>query len=459
MKLTLLTLLCLVYTSLAHAQFDQEGLLRKRMERSARVWAGHSEGLKGKQWSSKNKTTGLKERLIGYGLFFDTTRTNLIDTSKFQYSGIRGSEFDMNYWVRIEVPDRPRGYTFNGFWDTATRWGTFHNDRTITAYDAAGRVVSDIYQVPTMGSYIDNFKSDYTYDAQGNMILVRDFYRDTAANQWVQFGSTINVYNSGGRLASDTTFKISSQYPICTEYTYDLAGNLSQKVHGKRINNIWEYDYRYTYTYYPANTLKTISKEIHSGIWYYDFIDSMGYNAANSLIYEVERVPTVGGVWQTTDSIIRVLNVNDNPDTIFYYSHSGSFPTSNVFLFGVFTYKYNSYNHPVKERIWFYSQNYWETYFYYEPHSDNLTLEEVSSAPLNLYPNPAKEVLTIHGTKGSGGKDLKVEIINLLGRVVSSGLYTGAGDISIPVGGLAPGTYVVTISSDNQVYRKAFIKQ
>ena len=77
-------------------------------------------------------------------------------------------------------------------------------------------------------------------------------------------------------------------------------------------------------------------------------------------------------------------------------------------------------------------------------------INDVENSDLSIYPNPAQEVLFVNNAEHSD-----IYIYNLLGEVVLS--VKDAGSLSkINIAGLAEGTYVVSVISDNKVYTEKF---
>lgn len=76
-------------------------------------------------------------------------------------------------------------------------------------------------------------------------------------------------------------------------------------------------------------------------------------------------------------------------------------------------------------------------------------IEEALSSTLNVYPNPASDVLNVSFEANSA--DYSVAIVDLQGRVMASQELTslsGSQTIAFPVNNLAKGSYIVTITSN-----------
>lgn len=87
--------------------------------------------------------------------------------------------------------------------------------------------------------------------------------------------------------------------------------------------------------------------------------------------------------------------------------------------------------------------------------------EEAKTEGLNIYPNPASDQLNVSFVDASNTA-LTVKIFNQLGKEVYKSVSTNSADHSqmqIDISHLNPGTYILQIISDNQVYSKHFVKK
>jgi hypothetical protein len=68
-------------------------------------------------------------------------------------------------------------------------------------------------------------------------------------------------------------------------------------------------------------------------------------------------------------------------------------------------------------------------------------INQLNNTPLKVYPNPAKETLTVEGLEGN----TSIQLIDVLGRVVYTAV--GAGTITIPTKQLSNGSYVLKLTT------------
>ncbi|TSJ45405.1 Omp28-related outer membrane protein [Fluviicola chungangensis] len=88
-----------------------------------------------------------------------------------------------------------------------------------------------------------------------------------------------------------------------------------------------------------------------------------------------------------------------------------------------------------------------------------LGLAETSTINMEVFPNPASDVVNVN-FEGQGG-DYTVSIIDLSGRTVASKVVTGAGatSVAVPVTGLVSGNYLVSIANETGSYtQKLMVK-
>ncbi len=81
------------------------------------------------------------------------------------------------------------------------------------------------------------------------------------------------------------------------------------------------------------------------------------------------------------------------------------------------------------------------------------SVKENSIDKITIYPNPAKDKLTI-ATKSN--KEQKVEIVNLIGQTVYNCL--GKDNITIDITAFANGVYILKLNSENGTMLRKFVK-
>ena len=75
--------------------------------------------------------------------------------------------------------------------------------------------------------------------------------------------------------------------------------------------------------------------------------------------------------------------------------------------------------------------------------------DEIVTQTMELYPNPAKDLVNL---KFNEAVDFKVEISDLLGKVVVNQSFTSKNRISMDVSSLPEGLYMIRVVTDNKTY-------
>lgn len=81
------------------------------------------------------------------------------------------------------------------------------------------------------------------------------------------------------------------------------------------------------------------------------------------------------------------------------------------------------------------------------------TIERTKTSGLNIYPNPARDIITIDNI----GDECTIKIMDLDGRITYSQSYH-ISLVIIPVSSLANGMYILQVESANGRFLEKFIK-
>jgi beta-glucanase (GH16 family) len=90
---------------------------------------------------------------------------------------------------------------------------------------------------------------------------------------------------------------------------------------------------------------------------------------------------------------------------------------------------------------------------YVRVYNSTVSVQEENSYNLNIYPNPAYDMLTV--SRPNTFDDCSISIFNILGRQVKY-ITSKEQDIHIPISELQPGIYVASV---NDKYKKVFVKK
>ena len=294
-----------------------------------------------------------------------------------------------------------------------------HASKSVFLYEN-GEWISDEYEYELDGDeWIAIGKYTYEYDSDGHMVLsvgyaleedwvpenkmtweyedgklLNDIYYYHGENSWNPLTRNDYYYNAEGlcreRLQSHWEGDWTESWKV--EYEYDEAGNR----HTETTSTIYELDdWVYTYMteyFYDANG------NCYSSASYYND-DLRDWELESTMTYNYDfsvQVETVAGIWMVWDDELPIhnkllnwqLRANDDAyTTTFYYSECEG-------------------------------------------------LNEKPGSSLTVYPNPAREKITIDGAEVT-----EVQIYNALGQLVKTVRDTN----EISVTGLAEGVYLVRI--------------
>ena len=90
--------------------------------------------------------------------------------------------------------------------------------------------------------------------------------------------------------------------------------------------------------------------------------------------------------------------------------------------------------------------------------TDPLSVDEYNFIQLDVYPNPAIDIVNIK--LNTLNEDASLEIYNMLGKVVMKKSYDfNAESLSIDISEFATGVYILKVSSSESTSYKRFIKK
>tara|TARA_B100001939_G_C16577326_1_gene461187 strand:- start:289 stop:582 length:294 start_codon:yes stop_codon:yes gene_type:complete len=90
--------------------------------------------------------------------------------------------------------------------------------------------------------------------------------------------------------------------------------------------------------------------------------------------------------------------------------------------------------------------------------TDPLSVDEYNFIQLDVYPNPAIDIVNIK--LNTVNEDADLEIYNMLGKVVMKKSYDfNAESLSIDISEFATGVYILKVSSSESTSYKRFIKK
>ncbi len=418
-----------------------------------------------------NKSTASYERMRAMSEYGQNQQGGPIvffDSLQFNYSGMRGSEFD-------------------------------YNDMSIGYYDPMGGPMIPgnklLFKPDNFQVYIPNPVVEYTltYDADDNvteMYLENDGNNDeriliTYNNSKVVFAESLVAngpnwdtayrryfnYDSNNMLVEDSVMEnvnMSNVWEINTkyEYTYDVNGNIiklktSDKDDMSGVFLPWE-DAHYVYNN---------NGQIETAIYYYydevttlmelDSKDSFEYTTGfdyytKDTYYMWDDVNTT---WETVAYTERTLNTQMVPAMAAGYQWDGANFTQNYEEH----YTYNTNGNPIHDSVYAFTGTVMDedpayiVHYYYEEYWDLSVDGQTAKAQISVYPNPATDVVTI---SNSSNQAMQLQLVNAMGQTVKTARTTSAqGKLSI--GDLTAGMYWLTVTdkAGNKLHQQAIVKQ
>lgn len=86
------------------------------------------------------------------------------------------------------------------------------------------------------------------------------------------------------------------------------------------------------------------------------------------------------------------------------------------------------------------------------PDGYGVSVDAIEAADLNVYPNPASDVLNINVPFVDAKSNVKVTITDMTGKEVKSASFTTSEDLSMNTESLENGIYIMTVNSGTKVY-------
>ena len=281
----------------------------------------------------------------------------------------------------------------------------------------------------------------YTYDSNGYLVEYGHLdYRN------------LYTYDSdGNRYSDELQMFVMGQGDVPIEkhtYSYYPDGKLYMDTL-LGWNYGWFLQKRYTYTYDNNENLLLYSTQDYqgNGSWFTYSKDTCIYDSNNNLITKLTKT------WNTILS-----DFSENNKQQYTYDAYGNSIT------GMNLQYYYSWD-PVFSNIPVYSEHkkIWSIYGYrYEASFVSFTIVGLSNTKglsdnLNLFPNPAQDVITFKLNERNSSQEVQVKIYNLLGQVViNKSLMSGS---SIDISGLPSGTYFLQVISGEKRAMEKFLKR
>jgi len=423
--------------------------------------ATHKEILQGifqQQSRAASKTTAQQKRLIGSSY---TANSQIQDSNYYHYSNGRGSSHtDLSSYFDNFYATSINNTTKNILSDTNTNWQYYNGGLNKThddffVYDASNRVINHIYSAT---SY--NLQHSIVYNSAGTIAQITT--SDSFVNNiFIPQQIIYMTYNAQNKRTADSTFdliKNKSEYK--RKYTYNAAGNITSFKAYQFQNNNWVQTYEAIYSFDGSDRLILNNTSYTLGTTLYQKKDSFAYIGTNTKPYYEASFSWDAGLslWQAEDAYTHYYNTAGLIDTTYIYRYTTQWDTIER---NVHTYDANGLLQRVNGYLYngngnFATTPYDQTTMYYQDY-DPLTIQQQSNkALLSLYPNPAKNTLSIQTTLQSGN----ITITNMNGQTVHSEPLSRQHQ-TINTQYLPAGNYILTIFNQDktQTTHQQFVKQ
>jgi len=282
------------------------------------------------------------------------------------------------------------------------------------------------------GDWVNNSKSEYTYDANNNRTsYIRYSWQD---DTWKNSYKQEYTYNANNNKTLDISYYWQDNAWIGsykTEYTYDANNNRTLNINYSWQNNEWTNADKSEYTY-DTNNNQTLYfyYSWQDNTWINNSKTESTYNANNNQTSSIS-FNWQDDAWINSSKNEYIYDTNNNQtsrirsnwednawvnssktETVYdlaYLSSEVTTPYGNLEEYGIHNKFLSFTNYNWNNNTWEFDDK--DEYYY----STATAIEELSQEQLNIYPNPTRGIINI-----SIPKLEKVEVYNLSGVLVQS---------------------------------------
>jgi len=329
-------------------------------------------------------------------------------------------------------------YTYRYTYDTNTMQYNLASKYDVLSYNTSLRLPTEaIYAVYSSGSWFDQNKDIYTYDALGNILTE---INQSWSSAWVNSGKEVNTYNPGGQIMetilsywNNGAWEISGK----ETYIYDAQHRLSEKVFYQMQGGTYTNQTRNIFSYNPGGQLiQKIRQQWNSTQWEDEGKRVWTYDANNNVLDQIEYIIN-SGTWQEEEKL-NLFNYNNafarvdlllpesldaEDDDVDFFNHQVN----------------DAANHQWVGGVW---QPAINVHLTYQPISV-AGIDDFTFVNIKAYPNPTTEMLFIETDK-----DLMLTIYDLSGKQITNKKLV-IGKNTINLSDIQSGIYLSTIYSNN----------
>ncbi|MDP2236141.1 MAG: T9SS type A sorting domain-containing protein [Bacteroidales bacterium] len=352
------------------------------------------------------------------------------------------------------------------------------------------------------GNWVDYYRSKMRYDSHGNQILDLFEFWDEVASSWITtWGSKMDyVYDANGNMLS---MSLTEYYGddiwipwLRVLYEYD-SNNLNTSLidqfwddnEDKWVND-WREDYEYTgggwsqvhYSFWDEDTEIWMLSGRAIDITWLNFEEFkwltvrlqeyQGKNWVNAergtATYNAHTNPTstLWEVWESNDWIpyYRDSIVYDEFQNILLEKYEFWNGVEWIIEYGErFSYTYDSQNNMIAYTIdsWDWETNDWMKVLKMDQWFETLTsTSDPLTSQISMYPNPAKDFITIEHKMPSSTSVANIFIVDITGRMLLNLPFKPDATIQrVDISTLTPGVYILYLHSSNEIFSKKIIKK
>jgi|GEM_PF-941309 len=416
--------------------------------------------------SLAQKPTGTRYRVIAQAVeapSFENPGTTEIDSTRFRYSGTRGSRFDYNstdllfneYPEPIYAPAMMVPYTpdpLNMLADTITSYldGVL-TDASALTYRSDNKVsglLSTYYNAGGTADYYDRYYADY--NAQGHLTQNLFLGGTASPSALDSLQKRIVSYNAAfTQVLSDSVYTYDGTafaLEIVARYYYNASNRLDSAIVFNFTSGSAEEAEKLYLDYYSDGKLRRIiaSSEADG----FSMADSFAYTTGIDYVTHWDSKFTFvfeGEELTFGSRIIRYPGSSGLPDSAKVYDFDGISGTWTEYQ--TITYSYTSFGEPGTITLTEAGGGAEEVHrFYYEEYDNGLSISPLAeNKEFRVFPNPFQNHLAIDW-KGKQQSQVTLRLVNILGQeVYRSGLKLVSGSNRITLPELQPGNYILLL--------------